>query len=325
MQRRTLIKAGTLAAAPGLWSAAHAQESFPSKPITIVVAFTAGGSADQRARQIGKFMSADLGQSVIVENRPGAGGNIGTQAIARSRPDGYTLGIGNMAPMAVNSSLYKKSTFNPLKELSMIALLERGPLMLVVKADSPLRSVADVIAATKTKPGGLSFGSSGPGGAHHLSGELFKSMTDTEMTHIPYKGGAAAVVDLIGGQLDFMFEPMYSAVPSVQAGRMRALAITSTNRSPMMPDVPTMAESGVPGFVMENWQGLIGPAGIPAHIVRQLNASVNKALADPTIKAQMLSQGNEIGGGTPQQFEALVRSETAKWAEVVRHNKIVVQ
>lgn len=133
------------------------------------------------------------------------------------------------------------------------------------------------------------------------------------------------MVDLIGGQLDFMFEPMYSAVPSVQAGRMRALAITSTNRSPMMPDVPTMAESGVPGFVMENWQGLIGPAGIPAHIVRQLNASVNKALADPTIKAQMLSQGNEIGGGTPQQFEALVRSETAKWAEVVRHNKIVVQ
>ena len=150
-------------------------------------------------------------------------------------------------------------------------------------------------------------------------------MTDTEMTHIPYKGGAAAVVDLIGGQLDFMFEPMYSAVPSVKAGRMRALAITSSNRSPMMPDVPTMAESGVPGFVMENWQGLIGPAGIPANIVRQLNAVVNKALADPTIKAQMLSQGHEIGGGTAQHVEALVRSETAKWAEVVRHNKIVVQ
>jgi len=329
MQRRTLLQAATATAAATtigtVLPAAQAQETYPTKPITLIVAYVAGGSADQRARQIGKYMSTALGQSVIVDNRPGAGGNIGTELIARAKPDGYTLGIGNLAPLAVNPSLYKKSTFNPQKDLGMIALIERGPLMLVVKADSPFRSVADVIAAAKSKSGGLSYGSSGAGGAHHLAGEMFKSTAGVDMTHIPYKGGAAAVVDLMGGQLDLVFEPMYSAVPSVKAGKLRALAITSEQRSPLMPEVPTMSEAGVPGFHVENWQGLIGPAGLPRAIVATLNATVNKALADPAIRAQMLGQGNEIGGGTPEQFAAFVRSEAERWGAVVTRNKIVAE
>lgn len=325
MQRRTLLQASAIAAASPLSMTARSQSAYPSKNITLVVAYVAGGSTDQRARQIGKYMADALGQPVIIDNRPGAAGNIGTEMVARAKPDGYTLGMGNLAPLSVNPALFRKSTFNPGKELSMIALIERGPLVLVVKSDSRYHAVADLVAGAKTRTGGLSYGSSGAGSAHHLSGELFKSMTGVEMTHIPYKGGAAAMVDLMGGQLDFVFEPMYSAVPSVRAGKLRALAITSQARSPLMPEVPTMPEAGVPGFHMENWQGLIGPAGLPTALVATLNAAVNKALADPTIKAQMLSQGNKIGGGTPEQFAAFVRSETERWAAVVARNRIVAE
>lgn len=325
MQRRTLLQAAAMATTLPFSMTTRAQSAYPSKAITLIVAYVAGGSTDQRARQIGKYMADALGQPVIVDNRPGAAGNIGTEMVARAKPDGYTLGMGNLAPLSVNPALFRKSTFNPGKELSMIALIERGPLVLVVKHDSRYHSVADLVAAAKNRTGGLSYGSSGAGSAHHLSGELFKAMSGVEMTHIPYKGGAAAVVDLMGGQLDFVFEPMYSAVPSVRAGKLRALAITSQTRSPVMPEIPTMTQVGLPGFHMENWQGLIGPAGLPAALMATLNATVNKALADPAIKAQMLSQGNEIGGGTPQQFADLVRSETERWAAVVARNRIVVE
>ena len=326
MQRRYLLRAAPLCLLPSLAvPTAIAQENYPSRPVTLIVAYVAGGSADQRMRQIGKFMASESGQPFVVDNRPGAGGNIGTEIIARARPDGYTLGMGNLAPLSVNPSLYKRTNFDPQKELTMIALIERGPLMLVVKPDSGYRTVAELVTAARTKPGGLSYGSSGAGSAHHLSGELFKSLTGAGMTHIPYKGGAAAVVDLMGGQLDFVFEPMYSALPSVRAGKLRALAITSEQRSPLIAEVPTMQEAGIAGFHIENWQGLVGPAGLPAALVHRLNATVNKALADPAIKAQMLGQGNEIGGGTPQDFAAFVKSESARWAAVVAKNRIVIE
>lgn len=319
MLRRQFIRGSlALAAAPQiLMRKAHANTAYPVSPITLVVAYVAGGSTDQRARQIGSYMAQALGQSVIVQNRPGAAGNIGTEAIARAKPDGYTLGMGNLAPLAVNPSLMPSLSVDPMSQLTMIALIERGPLMLVVKADSPYRNLGDLLASARTRAGGLSFGSSGVGSAHHLSGELLKLLTGTPATHIPYKGGAAAVTDLIGGHLDFLFEPMYSAVPYTRSGKLRALAITSTHRLAIMPDIPTMVEAGVPNFEVDNWQGLIGPAGMDPSIVQRLNMIVNDALHNPAIRSQILAQGNEPAGGDSQAFRNLVRAETSRWKDLI--------
>ncbi|MGE8678299.1 MAG: Bug family tripartite tricarboxylate transporter substrate binding protein [Achromobacter marplatensis] len=325
MQRRHFLGAGlALPALPALFNTARAAPAYPASPITLIVAYVAGGSTDQRARQFGAFMARALDQPVIVQNRPGAAGNIGTEAVARAKPDGYTLGMGNLAPLSVNRSLMPAGGFDPVSSLTMIALIERGPLMLVVNADSPHRDVPSLLAAARAKPGGFSYGSSGVGSAHHLSGELLKSLTGAPVTHVPYKGGAAAVTDLIGGHLDFLFEPMYSAIPYTRSGKLRALAITSEHRSPIASDVPTMAQAGVPGFHMENWQGLIGPAGMPPAVVQQLNEVVNRALQDPAIREQMLAQGNELGGGTPQEFTDLVRAESIRWQALIARTGIAV-
>ena len=319
MKRRSLLQASLIASAlPELVTrTALAQEKYPSKAITLICPYAAGGNADQRSRQFGKFLSAALGQPVIVDNKAGAGGNIGTEIVARAKPDGYVIGMGNFAPLAVNPTMFKKMNFDPAKDLTPIALIEKGPLMLTVPMDSPLKSVKDVIATAKAKPGQLTFASGGLGGSHHLSGEMFKSLAGIFMTHIPYKGGAPATTDLLGGQVDMMFEQMYSAVPNVRTGKLRALAVTSAKRSPLFPDVPTMAESGVAGFEVQNWQGFVAPAGTPREIIKLLNEITNKAFADPQIKEQMLGQGNELGGGTPEQFDAFIKSEAAKWGKLV--------
>jgi tripartite-type tricarboxylate transporter receptor subunit TctC len=315
MKRRTLLQAtGAAALVPAF---ALAQDKYPSKTIMLVCPYAAGGNADQRSRQIGRFIGTALGQTIIVENKAGAGGNIGTDAIAKAKPDGYTIGMGNFAPLAVNPTMFKKLNFDPAKDLAPICLIERGPLVLMVNPASPFKSVKDIIAAAKANPGKLSFASGGLGGSHHLSAELFKSISGLYITHIPYKGGAPATVDLMGGQVDMMFEQMYSAAPSIRAGKLRALAITSKTRSPLFPDLPTMIEAGVPGFEVQNWQGLIAPAGTPPAIIKLLNEATNKALADPAIREQMLGQGNEIGGGTPEQFAALIKSEAARWGKLV--------
>jgi tripartite-type tricarboxylate transporter receptor subunit TctC len=316
MDRRTFVlaAAGT-AAQPRI---AASQDAYPSKPITIICPYAAGGSADQRARQFSKFFNTALGQPIVVDNKAGAGGNLGTEAIARAKPDGYVLGIGNLAPIAVNPAMLKKTGFDPLRDLAPICLIERGPLVLMVRSESPYRTVKDVIAAAKATPDKLTFASSGIGGSHHLSGELFKSLAGIKLVHVPYKGGAPAATDLMGGQVDMMFEQMYAAAPSIRGGRLRPLAITSRTRSPLFPDVPTMEEAGVPGFEVLNWQGLVGPAGLPAPVVALLNRTTQAALADPTIRAQMLAQGNELGGGTPEQFAAFIRSESERWGKLVR-------
>jgi tripartite-type tricarboxylate transporter receptor subunit TctC len=320
MKRRSLLQASLLATTlPEVVAhAAFAQDKYPSKPITLICPYAAGGNADQRSRQFGKFLSTALGQPVIVDNKAGAGGNIGTEMVARAKPDGYTIGMGNFAPLAVNPTMFKKMNFDPAKDLMPIALIEKGPLMLTVPMNSPFKSVKDVIAAAKAKPGQLTFASGGLGGSHHLSGEMFKSLAGIFMTHIPYKGGAPATTDLLGGQVDMMFEQMYSAVPNVKAGKLRALAVTSAKRSPLFPDVPTMAESGVSGFEVQNWQGFVAPAGTPRDIIKLLNEITNKAFADPQIREQMLGQGNELGGGTPEQFDAFIKSEAAKWGKLVQ-------
>jgi tripartite-type tricarboxylate transporter receptor subunit TctC len=316
MKRRTLLQVtGAAAFIPGF---ALAQDKYPSKPITFICPYAAGGNSDQRSRQIGRFLSQALNQPVIVDNKAGAGGNIGTEAIARAKPDGYTIGMGNFAPLAVNPSMFQNMKFDSQKDVLPVCLIEKGPLVLMVRPDSPFKSVKDIIAAAKAKPGQLTFASGGLGGSHHLSGELFKSIAGVFITHIPYKGGAPATVDLMGGQVDMMFEQMYAAAPSIRAGKLRALAITSKVRSPLFPNVPTMIEAGVPGFEVQNWQGLIVPAGTPAAIIKLLNETTNKALQDPTLREQMLSQGNEIGGGTPEQFAALIKSEAARWGKLVK-------
>ena len=267
-------------------------------------------------------MQQVLGQTVIVDNKAGGGGNIGTDFIAKAKPDGYVIGMGNFAPLAVNHALFKKLNFDPFNDLVPIMLIERGPLILMVKTESPYKTVKDVVAAAKAKPGKLSYASGGIGGTHHLSGALFEHAAGIDMIHAPYKSGSAGAQDLMGGQVDMMFEQMYAAMPSIKGGRLRALAITSKARSPLQPDIPTMGEAGFPAVEVLNWQGIVGPKGLPAEIVKILNAAGNKALQDPEVRAKMLEQGNEIAGGTPEQFAALIKAEAPRWAKVVKDAKI---
>jgi len=320
MKRRSLI---TAAAGSALLPAlGHAQDKYPSKLITWVCPYAAGGGADTRSRQVAKLMQGILGQTIIVDNKAGGGGNIGTAVIAKAAPDGYTIGMGNFAPLAVNHAMFKKMAFDPATDLTPIMLIERGPLVLMVRTESPHKSVKDVVAAAKAQPGKLSYASGGIGGTHHLSGALFENAAGIDMIHAPYKSGGAGATDLMGGQVDMMFEQTYAAMPSIKSGRLRPLAVTSKTRSPLLPDVPTMAEAGFPAVEVLNWQGLIGPKGMPAEIVKVLNAAANKAMQDPELRAKMAEQGNDAVGGTPEQFAALIKSESPRWGKVVRDAKI---
>jgi len=320
MKRRDLLAAGAgLASLPGL---ALAQDKYPNKIITWICPYAAGGNADTRSRQIARVMQTLLGQTILIENKAGGGGNIGTELIAKAKPDGYTIGMGNFAPLAVNHALFKKLNYDPFNDITPIVLIERGPLVLMVRNDSPFKTVKDLAAAAKAKPGKLSYASGGIGGTHHLSGALFEHAADIDMIHAPYKSGALGSIDLIGGQVDCMFEQMYAAMPSIKGGRLRPLAITSKARSPLLPDVPTMGEAGYPAVEVLNWQGIVGPKGLPAEIVKTLNTAGNKALQDADVRAKMLEQGNEIAGGTPEQFVALIKSEAPRWAKVVKDAKI---
>jgi len=320
MKRRTFIQ--SLGLSSILTSQAWAQDKYPSKPITWVCPYAAGGNADSRSRQVAKVMGTLLGQPIIIDNKAGAGGNIGTEAIARGKPDGYTIGMGNFAPLAVNHALFKKLNFDPFNDLVPILLIEKGPLILMVRHDSPFKSVKDIVAAAKAAPGKLSYASGGIGGTHHLSAALFEHTAGIDMIHAPYKSGSAAASDLMGGQVDMMFEQMYAAMPSIKGGKMRALAITSKTRSPLAPDIPTMAEQGYAAVEVLNWQGIVGPKGMPAELVKQLNAVGNKALQDADLRQKILGQGNEVGGGTPEQFAALIKAEAARWGKVVKDARI---
>ncbi|QWD18022.1 tripartite tricarboxylate transporter substrate binding protein [Polynucleobacter paneuropaeus] len=293
-------------------------DSYPSKPINFIVPYGAGGGADARSRQIAQKMSVILKQPIIVDNKPGAGGNIGTEYIARATPDGYTIGMGNFAPMAVNKTLFGNLRYDPEADLTPIVLVEKGPLVLVVNPNSPYKTVQDIVAAAKAKPGSLTFSSGGIGGSHQLSAELFQQNAGIEMIHVPYKSGSAGLTDLMAGNVTMMFDQMYSAMPSIKADKLRPIAITSKKRSPLLPDVPSFAEVGYPKVVVLNWQGLIAPKGTPKVIIDKLNAAANEALKDPQLRDLMLSQGNEIGGGSPADFAALIKSESAKWGAVVK-------
>ena len=295
-----------------------AQANYPNKPINFVVPYGAGGGADSRSRQIAQKMSVILKQPIIVDNKPGAGGNIGTEYIARATPDGYTIGMGNFAPMAVNKTLFGNLRYDPETDITPIVLIEKGPLVLVVNPSSPYKTVQDIVTAAKAKPGALTFSSGGIGGSHQLSAELFEQNAGIEMIHVPYKSGSAGLTDLMAGNVTMMFDQMYSAMPSIKADKLRPIAITSKKRSPLLPNVPTFAEVGYPKVEVLNWQGLIAPKGTPKAIIDKLNAAANEALKDPQLRELMLSQGNEIGGGSPADFAALIKSESAKWSAVVK-------
>ncbi len=325
IRRRQLLQlaGGTLALSSG--HSAFAQAAWPTKPVTLVVAYAAGGNNDLRARQLGVPMAALLGQSVIVDNKPGASGNIGHDFIARALPDGHTLGIGAMGPLAVNAALFPKMTFNPATDFVPVVLVEKAPLVLVTRADKPLRTLKDVVAAAKARPGALTIGNAGNGGAHHLSGELFQDAAGIEMLSVPYKGGGPAASALLAGEIDMMFEQTYAALPSIQAGKTRALAVTSDKRLPSLPDVPTMAEAGHPGVTVSNWLGIIAPKGTPAAIVQRVNAVVNQALAQPDLRDKIAGPGNLVGGGTPEAFAAFITAERQRWAALIKAKGITLE
>jgi tripartite-type tricarboxylate transporter receptor subunit TctC len=263
-------------------------------------------------------MAQILKQPIIIDNKAGAGGNIGTEHIARASPDGYTIGMGNFAPMAINKTLFGNLRFDPDRDLMPVMLIEKGPLVLVVHPSSPIKDVSDLVKAAKSRPGTLTFSSGGIGGTHHLSAEIFKQAAGIDMIHVPYKSGAAGLADLMAGSVDLMFDQMYSAVPGIKAGKLRPLAITSRRRSPLLTHVPSFTELGYPKVEVLNWQGILVPKGTPRSIIEKLNKAANEALRDPQIREIMLAQGNEIGGGTPEEFGVLIRQEAEKWGPLVK-------
>ena len=300
-------------------AAAFAQSNYPSKPINFIVPYGAGGSADSRSRQLAQKMSLILKQPIVIDNKPGAGGNIGTEAIVRSAPDGYTIGMGNFAPMAVNKTLFGNLRYDPETDLTPIILIEKGPLVLVVNPNSPFKTVQDIVQAAKAKPGVLTFSSGGIGGSHQLSAELFELNAGIQMIHVPYKSGSAALTDLMAGNVDLMFDQMYSAVPSIKADKIRPLAITSKKRSPLLPNVPSFVELGYPKVEVLNWQGLIAPKGTPKAAVEKVQNAYLKVMKDKAYTGKMAEQAIQML--PPEQYtgEALSKhteSEVVRWRAV---------
>ncbi|RYF00769.1 MAG: tripartite tricarboxylate transporter substrate binding protein [Comamonadaceae bacterium] len=318
--RRTVVAALAAAAIGAVPATAFAQAAYPNKIITIVVPFSAGGTTDILARVIAQGLTAELGQSVVVDNRAGAGGNIGGQLAARAPADGYTLFMGTVGTHAINASLYKKMPFDPIKDFAPLTRVANVPNLLVANPAQPYKTVQELIAYAKANPGKVNFGSSGSGSSIHLSGELFKSMAKVDMQHVPYKGSAPAVTDLLGNQIGIMFDNMPSAIQHVRSGKLRPIAVTTAKRSPELPDVPTIAEAGVPGYEATSWFGMFAPAGTPAPIVTQLNKALVKVLAQPDVKKKINEQGAETAGETPEQFAAFIQKESVKWGKVVKES-----
>jgi tripartite-type tricarboxylate transporter receptor subunit TctC len=297
-------------------------QGYPSHPIRMVVPFSAGaGVTDIMARLVGQHLGASLGQSVVIENRPGAGGIPGTEAVSKAAPDGYTLLMTNVA-LVVNSYLYSKLPYDPVKDFTPVTLVNTAPLLLVVHPAIAAKSVQELVAYAKAHPGELSFGSGGVGSTPHLSGELFKSLSGIDVLHVPYKGGAPALNDLIGGQLSFMIENMPGTMPFVKGGKLRALAVTSARRSPLEPALPTMAEAGVPGYEVVGWNGIVAVTGTPPEIVARLHAEVAKILHSPEVKQRMAALGAEPVGNTPDEFGTFIKAEMARWGKVIKEKGI---
>jgi len=303
-----------------LTAGAEAADTYPSKPIRFVVAFPPGGGTDLVARTIAPRLAERLAQQVVVDNRPGAGGNLGTEIVAKSAPDGYTMLMGSVGPLAINASLFARLPFDPLKDLAPVTLAASTPNILVVHPSLPVASVHELIALAKARPGAINFASSGQGTPAQLAGELFNSMAGVKMVHVPYKGAAPALADLLGGQVQVMFSTMPPALPHVTAGRLRALAVASLKRSPAAPGLPTIDEAALPGFEATTWHGVMVPAATPSAVVAKLHGDIVAVLRMPDVTERLSSQGAEAIGSTPQEFASYIKTETAKWAKVIRES-----
>lgn len=312
---KLLAASAALAGLAGFSTGAAA--AYPDHAIRLVVGFSAGGTTDVVARIVGKEISQELGQAVVVENRPGAGSNIATELVARAKPDGYTLYMVAVTS-AINQTLYKNIKFNLVKDFAPVALAVKVPNVLVVNPKVPANSVKELVAYAKANPGKLNFASSGSGTSIHMAGELFKQRAGVDILHVPYKGSAPAETDLMGGQVDMMFDNMPAAWPHVKAGKLRALAVTTSERSKTAPDLPTMEESGFPNFDVSSWFGVLAPAGTPAEVVNKLNAAIEKGLSKPDVQKRLTDLGAVVAKTTPAQFGEFIQSEVTTWAKVVK-------
>ena len=315
-RRRLLALAATFALSSALPLHALAQ-SYPSKPVKVVVGYAAGGATDVIARLLAVKLGGQTGQTFIVDNRSGANSNVGAELAARSPADGYTLYLFTIAN-TINASLYDKLGYDPQKDFEPIGLIAKVPNILVVNPKLPIKSVADYVRFAKEQPNGITFASSGSGSSIHLSGEMFKMISKSNMLHVPYRGSAPAVADLLGGQVESMFDNTPSSLPQVQAGRLRAIAITSASRSSLLPDVPTISESGFPGFDVQSWFALAAPAGTPKPVIDHLNAELNKALADPDLRKRLVALAATPEPGTPEQLRTFINAEVKRWHDVVK-------
>jgi tripartite-type tricarboxylate transporter receptor subunit TctC len=320
--RRFALAALGMIAAGGLLGTAPAlaQGNYPSRPIRLIVPFPAGGGTDLIAREVANKVATSNGWSIIIDNKPGSGGNLGVDAAAKAAPDGYTLVLGQTSNLAINPTLYPKLPYDPQKDLAPVALVASAPLVLVVAADSPYKTLADVVAAAKARPEALNYASSGSGTVAHLATELFQKTAGVRFTHVPYKGAAQGSTDLIGGQLQMYMSSIPTLIGYVKNGKMRAIAVTSAKRTADLPAVPTVAESGYPGFEAITWFGVAGPKGLPADVVSRLNAAFNKALQDAEVQKKLASQGTEALGGTPERFATLIRDDIVRWGKVVKES-----
>jgi len=315
LARIARVTVATLALA----AAAHAAaQAWPSKPIRLVVPFPPGGAVDFYARVVQQPLSEVLGQTVVIDNKAGASGMVGAEAVAKAPPDGYTLLLGNIASLAINVGIYPKMPYDPLKDFTPIVRTVDVNYVLVVHPSVPAKSVPELIAYAKANPGKLSYGSAGSGSLPHLGTELFKAQTGTDMVHVPYKGGGPMVTDLLGGSVQLVIADQANLMPHVQSGKLRALAVATPKRSPNAPDLPTIAETGLAGYDATAWQGLVGPAGMPPDVVKRLNEAFNKVMAMPAVRDKLVGGGLEPVGGTPEQFGSFIGSEIAKWTKIAK-------
>jgi tripartite-type tricarboxylate transporter receptor subunit TctC len=310
-----------LLALPLAWAVPNAANAeFPDRPVRLIVPQAAGSATDTVARLLAVELSAQLGQLVVVDNRAGGALTVGINLTAKAPPDGYTIGMAPIGAMAITRHMVSKLPYDIERDLQPIGLVTKGHLLLAVTPSLPVQSARELIDYAKKNPGKLVNASSSNGSPGHVGGELFKYMTDTDIVHVPYKGGGMAITDLISGQVQLMFESLSSIAPHARAGRVRALAVSGARRSPAFPDIPTIAEAGVPGYEAGTWSGVVGPAGIPKPIVARLNAAINKAILAPTFVKHFTEIGDEPAGGTPEEFGELIRSDSAKWAAVIKRS-----
>lgn len=316
IKKTTLLSVGILCFLSAL---AQAQTVWPNKPVKIVIGFPTGGAPDILARVLAEKW-ASLGQSVTVENKPGAGGNIGADFVAKSAPDGYTILIGTVGSQTINPSLYKKMPYNAATDFTSISFLGSTPNLLVVNNNVPAKNVKELIELAKAKPDALSYGSPGNGTSNHMSGEMFNIQAGVKTRHVPYRGRAQAIPDLLGGHINMMFDNMPSSLPLVKAGELRGLAVTSAKRSPAAPNIPTVAESGLPAFEATSWFAVLGPAKMPRDVVVRINQEVIRAINLPDVRDKLFQLGLDMQPGTPEALDALIQAETVKWAKVVKES-----